>query len=157
MAESYRKMLGAIAGDMKAPDPVKRMLAARRVASLLALIGAVKTGKADLPRALSGEVSRPALVQMVAVALRDRSDLVRAEMLASLQRTRLDGPVIRQLAAVIHDTSALVRFRLVELLGTSGLTGQKPILDQFAKDRYDFVAEMANACLRALPASKKSK
>ena len=41
--------------------------------------------------------------------------------------------------------SGLVRFRLVELLGASGLRGQDTIIDFLSQDRYDMVRVMAQA------------
>jgi hypothetical protein len=86
---------------------------------------------------------------MVAEVLKNPSDIVRAEMLNGLGQVKLDAVIIRMLVGAIRDTSALVRFRLVELLGSSGLPGQEPIIKHFTKDKYDLVSDLAKAMQKA--------
>ncbi len=150
-SKAYRNALGVVVGDMKNPDPAVRMRAVRRTTAMLALTDAAAVGDVRLHQPLIGKVARPVLVLMVSEALKDRSDLVRAEMLAALQQVKLDAPIIRQLTIVVRDGSALVQFRLVELLGASGLEGQEAILAHFAEARYDLIAELARAFVRLKP------
>jgi tetratricopeptide (TPR) repeat protein len=140
---AYQRSLSLIMGDLKVSDPKIRIRAARQVASLLVLSDGIKSARLRTPNQLTGQINRGVLVLMTAEILKDRGDIVRAEMLASLGQVKLDAAIIRTLGSVIRDPSALVRFRLVELLGASGLSGQEPILKHFAKDKYDLVANLA--------------
>jgi tetratricopeptide (TPR) repeat protein len=142
---TYKHCLSLIMGDLKVSDLRIRIRAARQIASLLVLSDGIKSGKLRPPSQLSGRINRDVLVLMVAEVLKNRSDVVRAEMLAALGQVKLDATIIRGLGGIIRDNSALVRFRLVELLGASGLAGQQPILKHFAKDKYDLVADLAKA------------
>jgi len=151
--KTYQHTLSLIVGDMKARDPRTRMRAANQTASLLVLSDGIAASRLTPPQQLTGRINRDVLVLMVAEVLKDRSDVVRAEMLAALGRVKLDGNIIRKLTSVIRDPSALVRFRLVELLGTSGLSGQEPIITHFTKDKYDLVVQLA----KALQAPAKGK
>ena len=144
---TYKRCLSLIVGDMKVNDPQVRIRAARQIASLLVLADGIKSGKLKPPRQLFDQVDRGVLVLMAAEMLKDRSDIVRSEMLAALGEVKLDGAIIRSFSSIIKDPSALVRFRLVELLGASGLSGQEPILKYFTKDKYDLVADLAKAML----------
>jgi len=146
---TYKRCLSLIVGDMKVNDLQVRIRAARQVASLLVLADGIKSGKLKPPRQLFDQVNRGVLVLMAAEMLKDRSDIVRAEMLAALGEVKLDGAIIRSFSSIIKDRSPLVRFRLVELLGASGLSGQEPILKYFTKDKYDLVADLAKAMLAA--------
>jgi len=141
--KAYRRCLSLIVGDMRVADPKIRMRAANQTASLLVLSDGIDASKLRPPEQLTGEIDRNVLVLMTAELLKDRSDVVRAEMLTALGSVKLDGNIIRKLAGVIRDPSPLVRFRLVELLGASGLSGQGPILTHFTKDKYDLVAQLA--------------
>ena len=148
-ASTYKHCLSLIVGDMKASDLRTRMRAANQIASLLVLSDGIKSGEVRPPRQLFGQINREVLVLMAAEMLKDGSDVVRSEMLASLGGVKLDGTIIRGFGGIMKDRSALVRFRLVELLGASGLSGQEPILKHFAKDKYDLVSDLAKAMLAA--------
>ena len=146
---TYKHCLSLIVGDMRVSDPRVRLRAANQIASLLVLSDGIKSGKLKPPSQLFGQIDRRVLVLMAAEMLKDRSDVVRAEMLASLGEVKLDGAIIRSFSSIIKDPSSLVRFRLVELLGASGLSGQEPILKHFTKDKYDLVSDLAKAMLAA--------
>ncbi|MDP6542482.1 MAG: hypothetical protein QGH60_00740 [Phycisphaerae bacterium] len=146
---TYKRCLSLIVGDMKVNDLHVRLRAANQIASLLVLSDGINSGKLKPPYQLSRQINREVLILMVAEMLKDRSDIVRSEMLAALGGVQLDGAIIRSFSSIIKDRSALVRFRLVELLGTSGLSGQEPILKHFAKDKYDLVSDLARAMLAA--------
>ena len=146
---TYKHCLSLIVGDMQSKDIRIRIRAANQIASLLVLSDGIKSNKLRPPSQLSGQIDREVLVLMAAEMLKDRSDVVRAEMLAALGGVRLDSAIIRSFSSVIKDRSALVRFRLVELLGASGLSGQEPILKHFTKDKYDLVSDLAKAMLTA--------
>jgi len=142
---TYKRTLSLIMGDLRVNDLEVRLRAARQIASLLVLGDGLASGKLSAPDALTGRIDRQVFAAMAAEVLKNRSDLVRAEMLAELGRVKLDNSIIGGLSSVIRDTSSLVRFRLVELLGASGLPGQDRILQHFAKDKYDLVADLAKA------------
>ena len=142
---TYKHCLSLIVGDMQVSDLKVRIRAARQIASLLVLSDRIKSGDLRPPGQLTGRINRDVLVLMAAEMLKNPSDLVRAEMLAALGDVKLDGAIIRGFSGIIKDRSPLVRFRLVELLGASGLSGQEPILKYFAKDKYDLVADLAKA------------
>jgi len=143
--KAYRRCLSLIVGDMRSRDQKIRMRAANQTASLLVLCDRIAASKLSPPKQLIGHIDRDVLVLMAAESLKDRSDVVRAEMLAALGSVSLDGGIIRKLTGVIRDPSPLVRFRLVELLGASGLSGQDTILEHFSSDKYDLVAQLAKA------------
>jgi len=142
---TYKHCLSLIVGDMKSSDLRVRIRAANQVASLLVLSDGIKSGKLKPPYRLADQINRGVLVLMASEVLKDRSDIVRSEMLTALGGVQLDGAIIRSFSSIIKDPSALVRFRLVELLGASGLSGQEPIIKHFTKDKYDLVADLARA------------
>jgi tetratricopeptide (TPR) repeat protein len=144
---TYARSLSLIMGDMKISDLKVRIRAANQIASLLVLSDGIKSGDLRPPNQLSGRIDRAVLILMAAEMLKNSSDVVRAEMLAALGDVKLEGSIIRSLSSIIKDRSALVRFRLVELLGASGISGQDPILKYFAKDKYDLVSNLAKAML----------
>ncbi len=146
---TYKHSLSLIMGDLKSPDLWVRIRAANQIASLLVLSDGIKSGKLSPPRELNGRIDRQVLALMVAEVLKNPSDIVRAEMLNGLGQVKLDAVIIRMLVGAIRDTSALVRFRLVELLGSSGLPGQEPIIKHFTKDKYDLVSDLAKAMQKA--------
>jgi len=141
----YTRSLSLIMGDLRVEDLKVRMRAANQIASLLVLSDGMESGKLSPPRDLVGRIDRDTFVLMAAEVLKNPNDAVRAEMLSALGQVKLDAPIIRNLAVTIKDPSALVRFRLVELLGASGLSGQEPIINHFTKDKYDLVADLAKA------------
>ncbi|HUU23684.1 MAG TPA: tetratricopeptide repeat protein [Phycisphaerae bacterium] len=139
----YQLALGRIVYDMKRGDLRARMLAARRVGSLLGLARLIEQGRALPPRHLDGKVTRGVLLRMMVEILKDKSDVVRAEMLSALNHVDLDAGIIRWFGSTIEDPSALVRFRLVELLGASGVRGQETVVDYLAQDPDEMVRQMA--------------
>ena len=142
---TYQRTLGLIVRDMKRGAIHERMRAARRVAALLALARRVETGQAKAPKPLDGVFGKPVLLSMLRAVLRDPSEVVRAEMLAALGHVRLDKATLSLLGPAVQDRSALVRFRLVNLLGASEMPGQEPLLDHLAGDPHDMVRLMASA------------
>ena len=142
---TYKHCLSLIMGDLKSGDLRIRMRGANQIASLLIVSDGLAARKIDTPKPLSGRIDRRVLTLMVAEALKNRSDIVRAEMLTALGQVKLNPSLIGALASVIADKSPLVRFRLVELLGASGQKGQEPIINHFTKDKYDLVADLAKA------------
>lgn len=142
---AYQRRLGLIVRDMKRGDLPRRMLAARQVASLLATARQVEMGKAAPPARLTGHFTKPVMLTMMREVLRDASPVVRSEMLASLQDIPLDAGILRLLAAPADDPSALVRFRLAELLGDSGGARYRTILNYLARDADPLVCLMVSA------------
>ena len=133
LAQAAGVLLQHVVYDLKNGDLPARMLAARRAA---------------LPKPVAAALSRPVLLRIVVEALKDPSDVIRAEMIAALGAVDLDDGMVSLLAPLVGDVSPLVRMRLAELLGASGLRGQTTILDHFAKDDPDeMVRKMASAFL----------
>jgi tetratricopeptide (TPR) repeat protein len=145
LAAACKVRLGNLVYAFINGDLPGRMLAMRQTASLLALQRLKDMGKVSLPKPVADALYRPTLLSMVLEGLKDRSDTVRAELLAALQQTPMDAKIMERLAAAINDPSPLVRVRLAELLGSSGLSGQKPVLDFLAQDRDERVRAMVAA------------
>jgi hypothetical protein len=142
---AYQRALGSITEGIGRGTLRRRMLAARQLASLLALVREVEESKASMPKPLADIVKKPVLLSMLQAVLADEAGVVRAEMLAALGHVRLDESIIPLLAGAIEDRSSLVRFRLVELLGASGTAGQETIVDYLAQDGDKMVRLMALA------------
>ncbi len=144
---TYQRSLGLIVRDIKHGSLPQRMRAVRQIGALLTLARRVELGKATLPKQLADVFSKPVLFAMLQAALRDKSDVVRAEMIAALGTVPMENDIVTLISrgAGVEDPSGLVRFRLVELLGASGLRGQETIIDFLARDRYDMVRMMAQA------------
>ncbi|HUU60459.1 MAG TPA: hypothetical protein VMZ50_13045, partial [Phycisphaerae bacterium] len=139
----YQLALGRIVYDIKRGDLRARMRAARRVGALLGSARLIEQGEVLPPRHLTGKVTRGVLLRMMVEILKDKSDVVRAEMLSALNHVDLDAGIIRWFGSTIEDPSALVRFRLVELLGASGVRGQETVVDYLAQDPDEMVRQMA--------------
>ena len=142
---AYRYILGTIVRDMKDRALSKRLQAARQVGALLALARSVERGTVRPPKPLTGKVTKPVLMTMMREVLTDKSDVVRAEMVAALQHVPLDKRIVSLLASggVIEDRSALVRLRVAELFGTLGASENRAVLDHLAKDKDKLVRLMA--------------
>ncbi|MCK4601447.1 MAG: hypothetical protein KAU28_03205, partial [Phycisphaerae bacterium] len=144
--KAYQLSQGFIVRDLKRGKLTQRMRAARQIASLLALARQVEKKNAKLPTQLQDVFSKAVLIRMMVEMLKDPSDVVRAEMIASLGYVDLDKSIIQFLGGpLIEDPSPLVRMRLVELLGASGVPGQKTMVDYFAADGDNLVRLMASA------------
>jgi tetratricopeptide (TPR) repeat protein len=144
-AQALSTQLGHIVYDLQNGDLPARMMAVRQTACLLALERLYETGKTSLPKPVAAALAKGVLLRMVVEALKDPSDLIRAEMLSAMTAVPLDSVIVKQLASAIGDVSPLVRMRLVELLGASGLPNQEPVLGYFAKDPDELVRLMASA------------
>jgi hypothetical protein len=145
VARACSTQLGRIVYDLQSGSLPARLQAARQTAGLLALHRSAELGRTTLPKPVAEALPRGVLLRMVVEALKDPSDVVRAELLAALQLVSLDGRIVAHLGPAVEDASPLVRMRLVELLGASGLPGQKTILDYLAKDRDEAVRLMVAA------------
>ena len=143
--KAYRLALGYVVRDMKRGSIAERMRAARQVGSLLALVREVELGRHEPPSPHAGDVTKPVLLTMLREVLKDSSPTVRAEMLASLNYVSLDKSIVRLLSRAVEDTSSLVRFRMVELIGASGTPGRETIVDYLAQDKDQHVRRMAEA------------
>ena len=152
--KAYTLALGHILHDIRRGDMAAKLLAVRQLGSLLAMARQWELQKDMTIENLAGVVSRAVLVRMVGEAMKDPSDLVRAEMLASLCRIqfseKLDERLMNTVSEAINDASPVVRMRVAELLGASGLAGQSGILDVFSQDSDDLVRLMA-AAFGAMP------
>jgi hypothetical protein len=142
---AYQRALGRIVWDLRHGELPVRMAAARRTASLLCFVERLQRQEAKLPGSLAGVVNRPVLLSILRAVLADGSPVVRAEMLASLGRVRLDAGIGMLLGEVFEDASPLVRFRAAELMGISDSSGNRAVLEQMARDPDELVALMAGA------------
>jgi len=150
---TYQRRLGLIVRDIKHGPVPHRMRAVRQIGALLTLARRIELGKAKLPAQLADVFTKPVLFAMLQAALRDESDVIRAEMIAALGTVPMENDIVTLISqgAGVGDPSGLVRFRLVELLGASGLRGQDTIIDFLSQDRYDMVRLMARAFQQQRP------
>ena len=141
----YQDALGRIVFSLARGEIPDRIRAARRIGGLLGMARQTELGRASPPSPLWKSSDKAVLMRMMVEALKDKSDVVRAEMLAALEDVALDEAIIGLLAPAIGDPSPLVRFRLAELLGASGAPGQEPVLDFLAEDKDPRVRGMVSA------------
>jgi len=144
-ARAYKLALGRIVRDIKRGGLAARMAAARKIASLLAVIDRVAARRARLPKGLEQAVKKPVVLAMLRAVLSDRSPVVRAEMLAALGRVRLDESILMLLGPAIGDADPLVRLRAAELIGASDTPDKQTVLDHLADDPDELVSLMAKA------------
>ena len=154
-AQRYKSMLPYIVEDFQKGPLARRCRAARQVGALLAVARGMETGILRLPEPRRQAVTKPVLLSMMHAVMKDRDSAVRAEMLAALQHVRLDESILSLLAPHIEDRSALVRFRMVELIGASGTSGRKTIVDYLAQDPDKWVRMMASVFTRSTRPSLK--
>ncbi len=157
VGDRYNQALGAIAYEQTKGTVSQRMNSARQVASLLQWYRDVEQEKTLLSHSLKPVVNKNILLGMMSQTLNDKTPVVRAEILAALCFTDLDGDILNQIGPVIGDPSPLVRFRIAELLGASGNKGNLKMLEMFAKDEDKFVRMIANAFLMAEQEKNKIK
>jgi len=138
-----RRRLALIVQDLLRGGLEEQVRAARQTAALLGLVRSARSGKGK-SRPPAG-LEKLVLLSMTRAAIRSPSALVRAEMLAALQRVDLDERTIAVLAPCIQDRSALVRMRLVELLGAGRTAGFERLRRYFAADRDALVRQMSEA------------
>jgi hypothetical protein len=117
------------------------------VALLALLARRVDLDQASLPPMLSGISLSEDATALLGKALLNRSPVVRAQVLATLQQGPLSDAVIDRAAGRLGDPSWLVRMRAVELLGAARVSGRRPVLEHFATQGAEHVARMARAFL----------
>ncbi len=143
---AYQTALGRIVRDIRRGELAQRMTAARQVGSLLTFAQQVQYNKQVLPPQLKKVFSKPVFLRMMVTMLEDPSDVVQAEVLASLNYARLDESIIKYLGgSLIESKSPLVRMRLIEALGASDTKGQETMIDYFSNDPDDMVKTMARS------------
>jgi hypothetical protein len=123
----------------------QRMRAVRIVAGLLGWIREVENGAIAMPESLRAEADKKVLLGLMARAEDDPSPVVRAELLAALGHAHLGPEILNQLGLLIEDPSALVRFRMAELIGSSGTKGREAMVAKYAADSDPLVRRMARA------------
>lgn len=143
--KAYQLTLGYIVRDLKRGDLPQRMRAARQIGCLLALEKLVDENRAAPPQPLAKAFTRPVLLSMLNAMLQDASPVVRAEMVASLGRARLDKFVLKILSKALADSSPLVLSRMAELLGASGGQAGRAAIDYLARHKDPNVRRMAEA------------
>ena len=152
--KTYRLSLGYVVRDMKRGSLRQRLRAARQVGSLLTLVRNVELHTQRLKAGQVGAVTKPVLLTMLRVVLEDNSPAVRAEMVAALEHVTLDGSILPLLGPVIEHPSPLVRLRVAELMGASGIQANRTVLDYLAQDKDELVRAMAEAFRTKPPANE---
>jgi len=146
-AKAYELALGRIVRDMRRGDLETRLIAARKITSLLAHLESAKDGKVESPEQLASVMQKPVLLSLLRAVLDDSSPVVRSEALTGLQRVRLSPGVLMLLPQSIEDRDALVRFRTAELIGVSGSSGSRIVLEHLSRDGDELVKTMAELFL----------
>ena len=144
-AAAYEKLLLDLTRSIKRGTVADRMAAARRVGMMLAVARNVELGRRKPPAALEKLLAKPMLLSMTRALIGDKSEAVRAEMLAALHGAALGEHTLRVLSPAVEDSSSLVRLRVVELLGASGSPVHRTIVDYLAQDEHELVRLMASA------------
>lgn len=142
---AYKRVLGLMVGDLRRGDVRQRMLAARRLGSLLVLARELEMGRARSPEGLSKSIDKMVLLSMLRAFLKDASPAVRQEMVASMRLVDLDDTMVGLLAPAVNDESPAVRLRAVELLVGKQTTGYESLQKLFAEDKDPLVRDMARA------------
>lgn len=148
-ADRYNRGLADVEQFLQRGTPAERMRAARVVAGLLGWIRETESGDSRVPPELSRVVSKPQLLGLMAQAQKNPLPVVRAELAAALNYANLGPSMLNQLGAMIDDPSALVRFRMAELIGASGTKGNTRMINVYARDADPMVRLMAQAFLMA--------
>ncbi|MBN1943205.1 MAG: hypothetical protein JW849_07920 [Phycisphaerae bacterium] len=148
-AEQYNQALSAMRSALAEGDLPARVMAARRVAALLAWIREVTEGRASVAEAIRPVMNEKYLLALMGMALRDKSDVVRSEMITALQYADMGSAMLNEVGLVVEDPSPLVRFRVAELIGASGTKGNETLINLYAKDADPRVRTMARAFLHA--------
>jgi hypothetical protein len=145
---SYQRAMGFIVRDFQMGGLETRCAAACKVAALLGTLREAQANRQPIPEPLADVVKKPVLLSMTKALLEDRSPVVRAAMLASLQVVRVDGDILALLGPMVADESALVRFRAVELIGSTAGRDARHMLAALAKDGDPLVAMAAEFFIR---------
>ncbi len=146
--DGYAAALGSLEKLLTDGDEADRMLAARRIAALLSWVRDTEQRRAEVPRLIKPVVKKAALLELMGQTLRDKSPVVRAEMVTALGYADMGEAILNQLGAIIEDPSPLVRFRMVELIGASRTKGSKKLIDLYTRDSDKLVAMMGRAFQR---------
>lgn len=142
--KAYETALGRIVHDIKRGDLPTRMLAARQVGALVAMVQDIEKGRSQPPAPLAGKISKAVILRMMVEVLADAADVVRSEMLAAMLEADIDSSVVRHIGPpIIQDRSPLVRLRLVQLLGQAGMTAPRSVVAVLARDPSKPVRLMA--------------
>jgi len=141
----YTKALNTINADLKHADAGRRLVAARQVTSLLALVRAIERYSAKPPKPLAGVLKKPPLLLALRQALNDPSHVVRAETVASLANVSMDRHIRPMAIASANDKHPLVRFRVAELLGVSHAVGVTRTMRALLADENELVRTMTEA------------
>ena len=140
-ATPARALLSRLQRDIRTGSAASKLLAARKIASLLAYTRRAEMGKVTPP--LPPGLNKSAVLARLGELVKSPSSLARAEAIAALHVVDLDDEIIAALAPCIQDRNGLVRMRLVELLASKRTKGHTTILDLMAHDTDPEVREMA--------------
>lgn len=156
-AEQYNQALANLRKALAEGDLQARVLSARRIAALLAWMRDVGNGRASVPQVIRPVMNEKYVLGLMGMALRDKSDVVRAEMITALQYADMGSAMLNEVGLVVDDPSPLVRFRVAELIGASGTKGSRTLIDMYAKDADPCVRTMARAFLYAWSRAKSKE
>lgn len=143
-AESYRVLSDSLTQTLTKGDLPARVLAAKRIAALLAL-----QRDPTAPAAIRAVLDEADLLRKMMLALQDRDELVRAEMIAGLQYADAGEAMLNEIGRVVEDPSPLVRLRVAEMIGASETAGRETLIARYAADPDGRVRTMARAFLHA--------
>lgn len=146
--DEYNAMLQQTQSMLEQKQIVERMVAVRRIASLLGYLRSVEQGKITPPPILRNSLNTPALLGLLGLGLRDNQAVVRGEMVASLSCINLNPEILNVLGAVVEDTSQYVRFRMAGLVGGSDTKGRMQLITLYNTDKSKLVRMMAKAFQR---------
>ena len=146
-ARAYQEILGELQGTFirKGASLEKRLQTVRALAGLLGWMQNVEKNKTPLPENLKQAVRKEDLLALMALATKDPSPVVRAELVTALSHSNLGEAILNQLGVLIEDPAPLVRFRVVECLGATGSPGHEKMIERFAQDSDARVRKMAKA------------
>ncbi len=152
-SKQYKAAIAVYKAQLKTGTLQQRLQIARAAASLLRWHRGVETGRILTVGYIRQSVRKADLLALMGLVLQDKNPAVRSVMIASLEGVDMDGSILNRLAAVIEDPSPLVRFRVVELIGSSETQGRAKLVQLYTKDADKRVRRMALAFLK--PAGAK--
>ncbi len=143
--QAYNHALSLIRTKVLRGARTQKMQAVRQIGELLTMTRDAQTFKVRLDENLKGVVNKGVLLAMMKEALSSSDEAVRAEMLAALCDASLDESIAAVILPSAKDPSPLVRLRLAEVLGATGVKGRQAIMDELSRDTDELVRQMVEA------------
>lgn len=149
-AKAYRLMIAYLRRDYVRGELPVRMRAVRQVAMLATLARQITEGDREAPAFLKGVVDEGYPLAMVReIVAREKSPIVRAELLAAMEYCPLDRRSLKLIEPLSKDQADLVRLRMVSLLIGSDYRKRKAHLRDFEDDTAEIVRRLAVRALEA--------